>query len=167
MSKRHGLTLVEVLASAVLLAVIATASLPVLRASMTQLDAARSSARADFGLEELATAADFALADPAMLGVASTDEVTEEVEIPWPDHPERPPIVIRRLGTSTSQTKADSDDAAIPAAEYIWFEFVCAGWMVYRLVPVQPAAEEEQTEPRARSEPGSSQPDRPARGVQP
>ena len=90
MTLRRGLTLVEVLAATILLAVIAATCTPLIRqATHLVRDTGHS-----FELFELSRLADELIADPTAFGVESLHEEFE-LQVPWPDHLDRPAITAR------------------------------------------------------------------------
>ena len=119
----RGLTLIEVLASTALLAMMAAACVPLLRQSM------RAAREPEHPIEllELAQIASGFLADPSALKLG---QERGSREMPWPDHPERPPIAFERL---------TSEDVG---ANHAWVTFTCAGLTVSRWVPVEQPGEE-------------------------
>ena len=117
MTRRHGLTLVEVLAATVLLAMIAAACLPLLRSSMRALRDPPPAVE----LLDLSRLADRFVADPAGFGAEAPQD--ESIELGWPEHPDRSPVTVRRF------TAGDED------AE--WLTFTCDRWTVSRWVTVE------------------------------
>ena len=121
---RRGLTLVEVLASAVLLTLIASASVPVLR----QAGRALREPPRPHALFDLARFADKAVQDPDANGFdLPVDD--SRLEVPWPDEPDWPAVTIRRL-------------QAGPDADHVWLTFTCEPWTVVRWVAVDPDVQE-------------------------
>lgn len=120
MRPRRALTLVEVLAATVLLAMLAAACMPLLQRAMRGMGAPPE---APFNPVELAQLADSFLADPSAFGVESPSE-QDELQLPWPEHPQRPPVTVRRL------TAQDAE------ADHTWLAFSCASWAIHRWVPV-------------------------------
>jgi prepilin-type N-terminal cleavage/methylation domain-containing protein len=112
---RRGLTLLEVLAATVLLAILAGACVPVLQRALSAL---RPSQR-QFELLELARVADSVVAEPSAFGVDAVSEASEQ-RMGWPDHTDRPVITVRLLA---------ADD---PDAEHGWLAFSSGGWTVHR-----------------------------------
>ncbi len=119
----RGLTLIEVPAATALLAMMAAACVPLLRQSM------RAAREPEHPIEllELAEIASGFLSDPSSLELG---QERGSAEIPWPDHPERPPIAFERL-------MSESVDA-----DHAWMTFTCAGLTVSRWVPVEEPGEE-------------------------
>ena len=122
MMRRHGLTLVEVLASTVLLTLVAATCMPLLRQAMRVL----GEPAPPFELLELVEFADAFIVD---LAASATDEIEPlddqfPRELPWPDDPDRPAVTIRRL------TGEDADHA--------WLTFTCDRWTVCRWKAVEP-----------------------------
>ena len=125
MRRRHGLTLVEVLASTVLLAILAATCLPLFQGAMR----AFHSPEPPFDLLELSQLADSFIADPTAFGAESLPE-EGELEAPWPAHPARPPVTVRRL------------TAEDPEVDHDWLAFSSGRWDVYRWVQAQEEEEE-------------------------
>lgn len=122
---RRALTLVEVLAATVLLAMLAAACMPLLQRAMRGLD----EPEAPFNPVELAQLADSFLADPSAFGVESPSE-QDELHFPWPEHPQRPPVTVRRL------TAQDAE------ADHTWLAFSSGKTFIFRWVPVYHNAKE-------------------------
>jgi len=112
---RRGLTLLEVLAATVLLAILAGACVPMLRSALPAL---RPPQR-QFELLELARVADSVVAEPSVFGVDAVSEAGEQ-RMGWPGHTDRPVITIRLLA-------ADDSDP-----EHGWLVFSSGGWTVHR-----------------------------------
>ncbi len=124
MRRRRGLTLVEVLASAMLLTLLAGTCVPLLRQATRVI----REGGPPFELFELAEFADAFVADPAAF---ETDEIgpldeQAQLELPWPQAPDRPAITVRRL------TVDDAD------ADHAWLTFTCDRWTVCRWMAVEP-----------------------------
>lgn len=105
-NRTRGLTLVEVLISAALLAVLASACVPVVARAMSLIAHAQPSSTqwkeaTSFRLE-LADVADRLMTEPQAFGL---DELPEagDFSVPWPDHPERGLIRIRVLESSSGE----------------------------------------------------------------
>ena len=121
MMRRRGLTLLEVLASTVLLTLLASACLPLLRQAMSDLR------RTDepFALVELTQLAELFLADPSAFGVASLPSQLDELHLPWPEQPDRSPVTVRRLSADT------------PPPDHAWLSFSCEGQRIFRWLAVE------------------------------
>ncbi len=115
MTERRGMTLLEVLAATVLLAVLAGACVPILRHAARALNTAPAS----FDLRELAVLADAFVEGPSEFGVAR-DSIPSEFELNWPESPERDPVTVRIV----------TPDA--PNAEDLWLTFATHEWFVLR-----------------------------------
>ncbi len=115
MKGRRGLTLLEVLASAVLLAVLAAACVPLLAAAMRDLEEVQP----PFEYVELVEFVDSVLAE-----CSATELEADESEIQWPATVgDRPSVRVRRL-------KAEPD------ARHAWLVFSAGPWAVCRWVEV-------------------------------
>ncbi len=125
---RRGLTLVEVLCASVLLAVLASACVPMLTSSLRRLhEPVRS-----FQIEELAEVADLAMSEPNLFGVDRIDDLSGQ-EIAWPNEAsDRPAIRVELL-----------ELAAAEQPNHAWLVFSCAEQAVYRWMKVESDAEEE------------------------
>ncbi len=120
MSEGRGLTLVEVLAATVLLAILAATCMPLFQRAMRALQTTKP----PFELLELAQSADSVLADPSAFGVEAPAQLAE-LQLPWPEHHDRPLITVRRLSAFDSES------------DHAWLTFSCGGQTVYRWVPLE------------------------------
>lgn len=125
MTTHRGLTLVEILAATVLMAIVAGVCVPLLRQATRALD----DRAAPFEMTELGQVADAVLADATAFGVdsASLDAGTS---IEWPEHPQLPPITAYGLSC---------DD---PAIAHRWLVFSSGGWVVYRWMEIEAQEED-------------------------
>ncbi len=115
MKGRRGLTLLEVLASAVLLAVLAAACVPLLAAAMRDLEEAQP----PFEYGELVEFVDSVLAEGSLNAIEA-----DESEIQWPaTGGDRPSVRVRRL-------------MAEPDARHAWLVFSADPWAVCRWVEI-------------------------------
>jgi len=121
--KRRALTLVEVLASVVILTMLTVACLPLLR------DAAHGLERTepDAELFELSRLADEVVEDPEAFGIGALESV-EQVQISWPEEPGREPVDVSRL-------QAQSDEVR-DAPDHCWLVFRCGGRETLRYLPM-------------------------------
>jgi prepilin-type N-terminal cleavage/methylation domain-containing protein len=122
MSTRRGLTLVEMLAAALLLAMLAAACVPRLQA----IPAAGAGARPGFDLLDLARLADLIAADLARPGSPQRPMPLSPTSVAWPDHPERPPARMRWIVAANGGT------------EHAWIVIECHGLAVARWIPTAP-----------------------------
>ncbi len=122
MRPRRALTLVEVVAATVLLAMLAAACMGLLQRAMRGLDEP-SPPDAPFELFELSQLADSFLADASAFGVESPSE-HDELQLPWPEHPQRPPVTVHHL------TAQDAD------ADHLWLAFSSGKTFIFRWIPV-------------------------------
>ncbi len=127
MMRRRGLTLLEVLASTVLLTMLAGACVPLLRKAMNDLR------RPDepFALVELTRLAELFLADPSAFGVESLPSQSDELHLPWPERPGRSPVTVRRLSTDA------------PPPDHAWLSFSCEGQSIFRWLAAEADRESE------------------------
>lgn len=125
MRYRRALTLVEVLAATVLMAILAGTCMPLLQRAMR----ASHEPEAPFELLALAQLADWFIGDPAVFGL-EMPWPSEQVRVPWPDHPDRPPVTVRGLM------------AGDPDLDHAWLVFSCEGLAVFRWIPVDDQGEE-------------------------
>ncbi|MEE8154268.1 MAG: prepilin-type N-terminal cleavage/methylation domain-containing protein [Phycisphaerales bacterium] len=121
MMRRRGLTLLEVLASTVLVTMLASACLLLLRQAMSDLRPTDE----PFALVELTQLAELFLADPSAFGVESLESPSDELHLPWPEQPGRSPVTVRRL----------SADASPP--DHAWLSFSCQGQHIFRWLAVE------------------------------
>ena len=122
MTARRGLTLIEVLASTVMLTMIAATCVPLLRQAM---EAAREPDRS-IDLADLAEFADRLVADPDAMESLGHES---QLELPWPDLPDRPPVVITRFDAAGGDTNGEVD--------HTWLTFTCDGWSVSRWFAIE------------------------------
>ncbi len=115
MSARRGLTLLEVLAATVLLAMLAGACVPILRRAARALNPPPTSIE----LRELAVLADAFMAEPSESGFAA-ESMPGEFELTWPDSPDRDPVSVEIMTTEA------------PNAEHLWLIFAADEWFVLR-----------------------------------
>ncbi|MEE9128652.1 MAG: prepilin-type N-terminal cleavage/methylation domain-containing protein [Phycisphaerales bacterium] len=127
MMRRRGLTLLEVLASTVLLTMLASACLSLLRQAMSDLRQMDE----PFALVELTQLAELFLADPSAFGVESLPSQSDELHLPWPERPGRSPVTVRRLSTDTSPH------------DHAWLSFSCEGQRIFRWLAVEAERESE------------------------
>ena len=121
MMRRRGLTLLEVLASTVLLTMLASACLPLLQKAMSDLRQTDE----PFALVELTQFAELFLADPLAFGIESLPSESDELQVPGLAQPDRSPVTVRRL----------SADA--PPHDHAWVSFSCEGQRVFRWLAVE------------------------------
>ena len=129
---RHllGLTLVEVLASTVLLALMASVCVPLLQGSIRALRPATTSVP----VVELAALADAFVLAPGSFGDETLDLGTlEMMSLGWPDDPDRPEITVTRLAPAESDVEDDEDPTRL---EYVWLAFTCADVTLWRWVAI-------------------------------
>lgn len=126
---RRGLTLIEVLAATAILAMIAAACIPTLRAALATMNEDDPA----LDLHDLSNLADQIVGAPEDFGLDSSDIV--HTEVAWPEHPERPPVVVTALN-------APSDDDAPP--DHRWLIFTSDGCTVARWMAVEAEPEESQ-----------------------
>ena len=127
MTRRRGLTLLEVLASTVLLTMLASACLGLLRQAMSDLRQTDE----PFALVELTQLAELFLADPSAFGVESLPSQVDELHLPWPEQPDRSPVTVRRL------------TADAPSPNHAWVSFSCEGQRIFRWLVVKTEREPE------------------------
>ena len=121
MMRRRGLTLLEVLASTVLLTLLASACLPLLRQAMSDLGQMDE----PFALVELTQLAELFLADPPAFGVESLPSQSDDLHLPWPERPGRSPVTVRRWRTDA------------PPPDHAWLSFSCQGQRIFRWLAVE------------------------------
>ena len=120
MKPRSGMTLLEVLASTVLLAMVSAASVPLLRAAVRSL---RIEPQA-FDLRELTEFADEFALDPSAFGVDDEGDWTA-LDVAWRERPELPAVRVARL----LQSESGGDEEA---SDHEWLAFTHGGIAVYR-----------------------------------
>ena len=130
MIRRRGLTLLEVLASTVLLTMLASACLPLLRQAMSDLGPTDE----PFALVELTQLAELFLADPSAFGVESLPSESDELHLPWPERPGRSPVTVRRWR---------ADPPPPPPHDHAWVSFSCEGQRIFRWLVAEVERESE------------------------
>ena len=126
--RRRGLTLLEVLASTVLLTMLAWACVPLLRQAMNDLRQMNE----PFSLLELTQLAEVFLADPSAFGVESPPSELDELHLPWPEHPDRLPVIVHRLS------------AGVEPLDHAWLSFRSEGQRIFRWIAIE---DEQESEP--------------------
>ncbi len=127
---RRGLTLLEVLASTVLLSLVASACVPFLVESMAVIYPVRKA----ITHSELGLLADAFMADPASFGKEYPATLTsqEAFEIAGPEASgdvSLPPVTVSRLAPEAID------------ADHTWLIFTCEGLSVSRWIPLVPEEE--------------------------
>ena len=117
---RRGLTLLEVLAAIVMLALLATVATPLYRDALRSI---RGPATTTTDTMELARLAEIYLADPE--SVEAKVDSAGRIALPWPDDSERDPAQVTRM----TPVGGEDGDAA-----RIWFSFAWDGQIVHRCV---------------------------------
>ena len=128
MMLRRGLTLLEVLASTVLLTMLASACLPLLRQAMDDLRQMDE----PFALIELTQLVEMFLADPAAFGVESPPSERDELHLPWPEQSNRSPVVVHRLSAEAGPH------------DHAWLSFTSEGQRIFRWVAIK---DEQESQP--------------------
>lgn len=132
MRSHRALTLIEVLASTVLLTMLAATCMPLLQRAMRTLEEDPASLAAPIiDLEQLA---DEFLAD---LGRQAVDP-TQTAELSWSAHPELAPVQVQLL--VGGDESSGNDDARLRGR---WLKVSCAACSVLRWIP-EPAQEQGQ-----------------------
>ncbi|MCK4872012.1 MAG: hypothetical protein KAS72_04730 [Phycisphaerales bacterium] len=125
--KGRALTLIEVIAAAALLSLLAAVTVPLLRDVRTAL----TTQQPVTDLFELARLADAVVADPESYGIQLTGQSradASEQSVFWPGAPEQRRVGVRYL-TSIG-------------ADHVWVAFQCGDRAVYRCIPVERDDEE-------------------------
>jgi prepilin-type N-terminal cleavage/methylation domain-containing protein len=125
MRDRRGLTLIEVLAATVLIAMIAAVCVPVMRSASAALEPQDR----EIEVAELSLLIDQWLAEEAPPAFSREDVF--EGQILWPDHPTRPPVDVRLLLSRDS------------ALHHGWLLLQCESFDLLRWVPLAPPDQEE------------------------
>lgn len=119
---RRGLTLLEVVAAAVLLASSVVVCLPLIK----DIAAAESRPPIEVACLDLGDLAERILTDPKDVGLGTHLNLRPglDVELAWPDEPERPRIRVR---VQSSQMSAD----------HAWLVLECQGVSAARCIPIE------------------------------
>lgn len=118
MRPQAGLTLLEVLMSVLILALLAAAVTPLLRSSLGQLDVEPEPISGD--ASSLAELIEQFVRQPEPFGY---DRIPDQGRIEWPDEPLRPALAFRRLGSTD------------PEAQHAWLVFETEAGTMLRWVP--------------------------------
>ena len=121
MMRRRGLTLLEVLASTVLLTMLAWACVPLLRQAMNDLRQMDE----PFALVELTQLVEMFLADPSAFGIEALPSPGDELHLPWPEQSDRSPVIVHRLSTDAGPH------------DHAWLRFTNRGQHIFRWIPVE------------------------------
>lgn len=108
----RAMTLIEVLAAAVILAMLAGAVVPLLA------DARRTLEHDGVSLEilDLEEFADAFVGSPESFGIDNALTELSRLDVPWPDHPDRPSVLVR----------------LIDGGDHFWIVFECSRLAVSR-----------------------------------
>ncbi len=127
MMRHRGLTLLEVLASTVLLTMLAWACVPLLRKAMNDLRQPDE----QFALVELTQLAERFLVDPAAFGVESPPSERDELHLSWPEQSDRSPVIVRRLSAQAGPH------------DHAWLSFTGEGQRIFRWIAIKEERESE------------------------
>ena len=125
-ASHRGLTLIEVLASVVLLALVASACIPLLQRSM-RIVSASSCNRSDFQIE-LAQLVQSIFESPSDFDIPNLAEV-ELISVAWPGNPEREPVKIERL---VGRGQLDEELKRLQGS---WLRISYSGQTMHRWIP--------------------------------
>ena len=138
---RRGLTLIEVLASLVLLSLIASACIPLLQRSMR---IAGNSSQDQPGFEiELARLADSMFEKPSEFGISEIEKL-ENALIGWPDDPARGQVLVERLAAA-EKLSAEEDVKRVQGS---WLRISYSGAAIYRWIPAMEKGPEQEARGR-------------------
>jgi prepilin-type N-terminal cleavage/methylation domain-containing protein len=129
MNVSRGLTLLEVLASVVLLTMLAAACLPLLQKATRTIAETQAQSSSEFLV--IAEFADKLLKEPATFGVSDLAEI-ETLSLSWPDHPELEQITIEKFTAPMEQSGSELKEQLRGA----WLKIECNGEVVYRWIPL-------------------------------
>ena len=126
---RRGLTLLEVLASLVLLAMLTAACVPLLQRAMRVLhDCQASDSRIDIQFTQLV---DKAIAEPATFGITDWSFV-DSITIAWPEDQAREPILVQVIKAIQPGQQPESEKLLLGN----WLQFQSNGVRAYRWVGI-------------------------------
>lgn len=128
MTSRRGFTLVETLAAAALLAVMAAACLPLIAQAARAVEEVDPPMGGEWDGIDLGALADEVAAHPDRFGIDPASPGGATVE--WTEHPERPAVQVSRL-----EGPADAAGA--------WLRFDCDGRIALRWIRLEPKPTEE------------------------
>ncbi len=142
---RRGLTLLEVLAAAVLLTTLAGACVPLLSDAAGRLAAMNESGNeASFDSIDLAQFADSVLSTPDAYRIDSLTELYR-LDLAWPEAPARSPVTITQL-RDLSSGSADGDDDSSEIT-HAWLSFACEDHLVIRWLSLETGEDDADAEP--------------------
>ncbi|MCC6910352.1 MAG: type II secretion system protein [Phycisphaerales bacterium] len=118
----RAMTLIEILAATVLLAILGSMCASVLR-SVPVIPTKSAAGATPIDMLALEGAADELLADPS-LGERLVADASAELLTPWPDDPARPSIQVRRV----------VHESAAEKPEHAWVAFSCEEFLVWRCI---------------------------------
>ncbi|GEM_PF-3947895 len=121
-SSRRAMTLIEVLAATVLLAILGSVCASVLR-SVPVIPTDPASGTVSVDMLSLERAVDELLGDPDLREHVIAD-ASVETSMPWPDEPAQPAIQVRRV----------EHESAAEESEHAWVAFSCEQCIVWRCI---------------------------------
>lgn len=144
MSRARGLTILETVAAAALLALLGATGASLLIDARQRLERPEGM----ITTHDLARLADLLVEQPEEAGFAGTIEEMNGATLTWPDDfelPEAPPVALRFVETS-GFTAVQAEDNASEKPRRAWVALECDGLAVARWI-VLPQEEEEATAP--------------------
>jgi hypothetical protein len=133
MRRRRALTLVEVLAATVLLAILTGTCVPFIERAARDL----AEPHGVVPIDELGALADAVVADPEAFGIEDIRTV-DRFELAWPEAPGRPAVGITML---TQETPAGGERTEEPT--HAWLTFTSGEAIVFRWIEIGAVATEE------------------------
>lgn len=116
MTRRHGLTLLEVLIAVTLMSLLTVTCIPLIRSSLAVVH----EPPAQIHLDELKSFVELILDDPEAFGLSESMLADPgSFDLQWPDQPDYPAVTVHRL--------APPEDAA-----HTWLIFTCEPWTISR-----------------------------------
>lgn len=141
MMRCRGLTVLEVLIATAILAALAVTCVPLMRSAS---DVLRESPP-QIDLADLTTLADEILSNPEDHGIdfdpdSILQSMIEPIELNWPDHPDRPAVLLhvaRSINSEAETPSGTAPDFSVPSTSGVWLVLSCELWQVFRWLPVE------------------------------
>lgn len=142
MTNHRALTLIEVLASIVLLTILAGSCVPLLQRAMRTLGEQQPRS---VSMVELGLLANKLMQEPATFSIDDLSKL-DSLSLPCPEHPDRDPVEVKLL-TAAESVDVKPSEERIPG---IWLRLACDGQVIYRWLPAPPEEDQGASEPSSK-----------------